>query len=66
MGQSTFKRFETSEDFADITFRDWPDNYDFVGIDFHERPKKSRNRESLYTGQVPQIKYCETFSKRTP
>ena len=62
MGQLTFERLETSEDFADITFREWPDNYDFVSIDFCERPKKSRN---LYPGQLPQIKYSETFPKRT-
>ena len=65
MGQLTFKWPETSEDFADIAFREWPDNYDIAGINFHERPKKSRNRERLYPGQVPQIKYSETFPKRT-
>ena len=64
MGQLTFERLETSEDFADITFREWPDNYDFAGMNFYERPKKSRNCESLYPGQVPQIKYSETFPKR--
>ena len=66
MGQLTFERLETSEDFADITFREWPGNYNFVGINFYERPKKSRNLDSLYPGQVPKIKYSETFPKRTP
>ena len=65
MGQLTFERLETSEDFADITFRKWPDNYDFMGINFHERQKKSRNCESLYSGQAPQIMYSETSPKRT-
>ena len=51
-----FERLETSGDFVDIRCREWPDNYNFAGINFHERPKKSRNRESLYPGKVPQIK----------
>ena len=61
MGQLTFERLETPEDFADITFREWPNNYDFAGINFHERSKKSRNRVSLYPGKVKQIKYSEIF-----
>ena len=50
MGQLTFERLETSDNFADLTFREWPANYDFAGIHFHERLKKSRIRERLYQG----------------
>ena len=47
MGQIEFERLEISEDFTDITFREWPNNYDFAVMNFHENTKKSRNRETL-------------------
>ena len=34
------------ETFASICFRERLENYDFAGINFRERPKNSRNRET--------------------
>ena len=40
-----------------IKFREWHCRSDFSGINFGERQKKSRNRESLYQWKIIPIKY---------
>ena len=52
-----FREVKNLKNFSGKNCREWPEHYDFAGINFREPSWNSRNRESLYPRNFLPLRY---------